>query len=410
MIYLKKEDYFEVYLGSMISNIDKDVLFTLYQPILGHDAVALYLTLYSEFKKQEITSFSSHEELMELMDINILKLQESRKLLEGIGLLQTYYKSDKNGNSFYKYILLSPKSPTDFLNDILYRGLLVRAIGAKKVNQISNLYKSKEIDLEGYSDISDSFKNVFKPSFDSSSFNTSIPTDNTFTKNTKDISKEFDKGAFLSSLEDNHGIKKTFIKEDDLNEISRISLLYGISEIDMCDIIHQAIKDDKIDFELVKNLSLNSQKYSTIITNDNLIKSNDLYNPTSLKAKKIKLMSETSALDYLKLKQNNNAISPSDVKIIDDLSQQYNLPSQVINPLIDYVLENYDNTLPRNLVLKIAASLVRNNIQTTIDAMNYLYKVKNSKKTSKIDKKDENDKENVTVEDIKNLLKELGDE
>ena len=66
--------------------------------------------------------------------------------------------------------------------------------------------------------------------------------------------------------------------------------------------------------------------------------------------------------------------------------------------------------MPRNLVLKIAASLVRNNIQTTIDAMNYLYKVKNSKKTSKIDKKDENDKENVTVEDIKNLLKELGDE
>ena len=42
--------------------------------------------------------------------------------------------------------------------------------------------------------------------------------------------------------------------------------------------------------------------------------------------------------------------------------------------------------------------------------MNYLYKVKNSKKTSKIDKKDENDKENVTAEDIKNLLKELGDE
>ena len=34
--------------------------------------------------------------------------------------------------------------------------------------------------------------------------------------------------------------------------------------------------------------------------------------------------------------------------------------------------------------------LVRNNIQTTIDAMNFLYKVKNTKKTSKIEKKEPN--------------------
>lgn len=53
MIYLNKEDYFEVYLASMISPSDRDTLFTLYQPFLGHDAVGLYFSLYSEFKKQE---------------------------------------------------------------------------------------------------------------------------------------------------------------------------------------------------------------------------------------------------------------------------------------------------------------------------------------------------------------------
>ena len=410
MIYLKKEDYFEVYLGSMISNIDKDVLFTLYQPILGHDAISLYLSLYSEFKKQEVTSISTHEELMELMDINILKLQESRMLLEGIGLLQTYYKSDENKNIFYKYVLLSPKAPTDFLNDILYRGLLVRALGAKRVNQIANIYKSKDIDLKGYSEISASFKDVFNPSFDSDNFNMKIDTDNTFSKNIKDISKEFDKGAFLSYFEDSFGVKKEIITDSDLNEIARISLLYGISEMDMSDIVFRSLNGKEINFEQVKKLSLNTQKYSTIITNDKFAKSNDLYNPTSLKGQKIKLMSETSALDYLKIKNNNNAVSPSDVKLIDELSQNYHLTSPVINPLIDYVLENYDNTLPKNLVLKIAASLVRNNIQTTIDAMNFLYKVKNTKKTSKIEKKEENSSNTVTAEDIQNLLKELGDE
>ena len=82
MIYLNKEDYFEVYLASMISPSDRDTLFTLYQPFLGHDAVGLYFSLYSEFKKQEMTPVSSVSDLLETMDIAIDSLQEARKMLE----------------------------------------------------------------------------------------------------------------------------------------------------------------------------------------------------------------------------------------------------------------------------------------------------------------------------------------
>ena len=71
MIYLTKEDYFEVYLASMISTNDRDVLFMLYQPIIGHHATALYLSLYTEFKKQELSSLSSHQDLIETMDITL---------------------------------------------------------------------------------------------------------------------------------------------------------------------------------------------------------------------------------------------------------------------------------------------------------------------------------------------------
>ena len=69
MIYLTKEDYFEVYLGSMISSNDRDTLFMLYQPIIGHDAIALYFSLYAEFKKQDNSNISTHEDLLENMNI-----------------------------------------------------------------------------------------------------------------------------------------------------------------------------------------------------------------------------------------------------------------------------------------------------------------------------------------------------
>ena len=134
MIYLLKDDYFEVYLASMITSNDKDVIYMLYQPILGHDAVSLYFSLYSEFKKQESVMFSTHESLSELMNLPLNRIQEARRTLEGIGLLRTYYlKKDDQVN--YKYVLFAPKSPSDFFNDVLLKGLLVRNIGAKKANQ-----------------------------------------------------------------------------------------------------------------------------------------------------------------------------------------------------------------------------------------------------------------------------------
>lgn len=406
MIYLTKEDYFEVYLASMISTNDRDVLFMLYQPIIGHHATALYLSLYTEFKKQELSSLSSHQDLIETMDITLDELIESRRLLEGIGLLQTYYKKDQNG-SYFKYVLFAPKTPSEFFSDVLLRGLLVRSIGEKKTNQISNIYKSKQLDLDGYNEITESFVNVFHPDFDSTDFYSSLDYDKSYKRKTKDISKGFDKGNFLKTIGTTHQIKPESFKDNDLDEIAKIALLYGVEEYVMADFVAQSI-DFKgvIDFEKLKKLSLRDLSFSPVRTNN--IKSSDIFDGDGIIAKKINLMSTTSAIDYLKIKQNNGALSPSDVKLIDDLANNFGLNSQVINPLIDYVLENYDNRLPRSLVLKIGATLSRNQIQSTVDAMNYLYKAKNYEKNTK---KVQNSKEEkaVTQEDIASLLDEIGE-
>ena len=71
-----------------------------------------------------------------------------------------------------------------------------------------------------------------------------------------------------------------------------------------------------------------------------------------------------------------------DLKLLNDLSGVFKLPNCVINALVDYVLTINDNVLARPLTEKIAASLVRQGVRTTIDAMNYLKKNKIKKKKS----------------------------
>ena len=404
MIYLLKDDYFEVYLASMITSNDKDVIYMLYQPILGHDAVSLYFSLYSEFKKQESVMFSTHESLSDLMNLPLNRIQEARRTLEGIGLLRTYYlKKDDQVN--YKYVLFAPKSPSDFFNDVLLKGLLVRNIGAKKANQLANMYKSKELDLEGYEEISEKFTSVFHPDLDSNAFSTNIEIDKSFKRKTMDITKEFDRGLFLDSLEKNFRIKSKAIKKVELDELSKLALLYGIEEVVLSDYVAQSVRPNGIDFDMVKKLCLRDQNYSFV--GNKSFQSKDVYGGKSDLAKKIELMSSISAFDFLKIKQNNTSPSPSDLKLIEDLSSEFGLTSQVINPLVDYVLENYNNTLPKNLVLKIAASLVRSNINSTLDAMNYLHKVKNKKIAKPVETKPV--EINSEDDDLSILLDEIGD-
>ena len=122
LVFLSKEDYYEVRLGSMLASYDRDILTILYQPIIGCVALALYFTLWGEVKYNDFSSLKKHESLATKMGIDVNQILEGRKKLEGIGLLKTYkQKLDKNKYSFV-YEIFAPKTPKDFFDDVLYKG------------------------------------------------------------------------------------------------------------------------------------------------------------------------------------------------------------------------------------------------------------------------------------------------
>lgn len=404
MIYLNKEDFYEVYLNSIISDFDHDTLTMLYQPIVGSHAISLYLTLYADYKKK--SDISSLEDLLLEMGIDITILTEAKNKLEGIGLIRTYYKKDK-GQSFLKFVLYAPKTPKEFFDDILFKGLLISRIGEKKVQQYLRRYKTKKLDLDGYNEISASFNDVFKSSLDEDVYSSTLNIVGGYGRKVIDVSKGFDNAKFLSSLE-NFNILPKAIKKSDMKKISELALLYGVNEDIMGDYVSQAYRPDekeKIDYEMVKDLCVKDKSYQVLRKNGS---NNIAYSSTSKMGKKVEMMQTYSALDYLKIKQNNGAVSPSDVKLITELNESYGLNSSVINVLIDYCLERNNNQLSRTYVTKIAASINREGITSTLDAMNYLKQNSRRKKIDvNISSQTEESEENVTKEDLSSLIEGL---
>ena len=405
MLFLSKDDFYEVYLKSIISDFDRDTLSMLYQPIIGGAAVALYLSLQQDHKK--IDRQFTHEELVTSIGFSIDIIQDARSKLEAIGLLSTYYKTE-NGQTYYKYVLYAPKTPKDFFDDILFKGLLIEKIGEKKVQSLVRKYKEKKLDLNGFHEISASFKDVFNPQLDNNSFIEGSNITGGYGRNIRDISKGFDASRFLEILESNYHISNKYIYKKDIKKLSEISMLYGIEESVLAEFTAQCYlpnEKEKIDYEALKELCIKDKNYQ-ILRNGN--KTGTIAFDTSSKlSRKIELMSTYSALDYLKLKQKNGVPSPSDIKLITDLFEEYGLNSGVINALIDYCLERNNNILSRSYVTKIAASIARENITSTIDTMNYLLKNQNKRKTTSTIQVKENKKEEISDKELDDLLEDL---
>lgn len=408
MLFLSKEDYYEVYLKSIISDFDRDTLSMLYQPIIGGAAVALYLSLQQDHKK--IDHLFTHQELVNSIGFSIDIIQDARSKLEAIGLLSSYYKTEKDA-TYYKYVLYAPKTPKEFFDDILFKGLLIEKIGEKKVQSLVRKYKEKKLDLTDYHEVTASFKDVFNPQFDSGSFEEGENIVGGYGRKVKDISKGFDSAKFLLSLEEKFQISSKYILKKDIKKISEISMLYGVEESVLSEFVAQCYHGDmkdKIDYEALKELCIKDKNYQ-VLRNGN--KGGTVaYDTSSKLAKKIEIMSTYSALDYLKLKQKNGSPSPSDIKLITELGEIYGLNSGVINALIDYCLERNNNILSRSYVTKIAASIARENISSTIDTMNYLLKnINKRKKTTTTTNVEQNMKKEETIsdEELEDLLEDL---
>lgn len=400
MIYLAREDFYEVHLGSMLSSYDREILTLLYQPFISSDALSLYFTLWSEQNRQDIFELETHDRLIKTLGISVNDFVEARKKLEATGLIQTFIRK-KDDINYYIYLLFAPKTPKEFFKDILFKGLLTKAIGEKETYRLMSYFASKEVNLEGYQEISATFPFVFSLEYDSNIFKNSGNSIRLRGRKIKSIDQGFDFAIFYKNLFDNHQILQSSFTKEDSKEISRISLLFGLDELQMSEFVSQVYNfGDKnhLDYQKLYDLASKANQLGVFKANP---ENNIQYPDENEFGKFTNLVANVPPFEFLKLKQGYTNPAPSDVRLINQLSSEMNLEFGVINVLIDYVLRKYNNQLSKELVLKIAGSLKRSDINTAYDAMSYFYRSnkRNDKKPAKKYKK------NVSSDEI--LDKEL---
>lgn len=376
MVILSENDYLDVKLNSLIADYDNETLSNLYQPIIGYAALAVYFTLVSESKNQKITSVISHNQLLNRLQMSPGDFVDARKRLEAVGLLRTMLETN-NSLKIYHYQIYAPKTPAKFFDDTLLYGMLIKAVGDVDANRFKSIYQFNG--EEQGKDISASFVEVFQPNFDDPAFMKALQGVNAIGRRNSKINSEFNYDLFFEQLTQISQIKQDAFTKKDMKEIERLSTLNGISEAEAASAVASvydpyAPKGKHVDFEKLTSMFQERTEYSYLLSKK-LNRSSNKVSGNSNLAGKINIMETRTPKQFLALLQNGTQPALSDLKIVEALSKKFNLNNSVINAIIDYVLATNNNILSRSFCEKIGASLAREGITTTIDAMNYLKKV-----------------------------------
>lgn len=419
MVILANDDLFDVKISSLLAGYDRDTLSNLYQPIIGYQALAVFFTLWSEANNQKILSFSTHEQILLRMQMPAGHFVDARKKLEAVGLVRTKLEKTSCAN-IYHYELLAPKTPYKFFKDTILYGMLIQSLGEEEAFRLKKVYEKEKEEEQG-EDISSNFNDVFHPDYNNNSFLTAATdSNNTIGRNKSKIATAFDYDKFFNELSKISEITSKDIYKKELKEVERLACLYNVAEKEMAFKVSEIYdptleKGCRLDLAQLSNELLKEVNY-TYLKKNNKSKKSKIDSDTQL-ASKINLFETTAPKDILRLLQNGTKVAMSDLMIIDTLSKEYRLSNGVINVVIDFVLSMNQNILSRSFAEKMAASFNRENIQTTIDAMNYCnsYIEKISNKTKKkttsetVGTKDSKATNEISKDDWNKLFQEEGE-
>ena len=364
-------DTYKVFNRAFIGNKEKDVIVSLYQPIIGYAATSLYFTLVDDLDKREIMSEElTHHHLMSTMQLKLDDIVVARKKLEAVGLLKTYIKKDTVNH--YLYLLYSPISASEFLNHPVLNIVLYNNLGKKEYDRIVDYFKIPKPNIKDYDDITSSFSDIF------TSVSGNIMENEDIIKresNKLNIKEKIDFNLLISSIPSEMVSNRCF-NEEIKELINNLAYTYDIDDITMQGLVRNSINEkgliDKI--ELRKNARNHYQfenegRLPTFVYSKQPEYLKTPQGDTSKWAKIVYTFESVHPYDFLRSKYKNGEPSERDIRIIESLLVDQKLTPGVVNVLIDYVLKVNNQKLSKAYIDTIAGQLNRLHVETVEDAM-----------------------------------------
>ena len=411
-------DCFIVLNKTVLNNYDKTNLITLYQPIIGSDAISLYFTLCNYLDKTETSSINYfHHQLMVSMQLSLEDIIIAREKLEAVGLIKTYVKKGEINN--YVYEIYSPLTPNEFINNPLLSISLASNVGEIEYNKIIESFKQLKFNLNDYKDISCNFNEVFN-TLDISNFE-DIKNLKKYKRNKVVLNLEINLDEIISKIPDDMLVKEK-ITTGTKDLIYKLSFVYDLNKDQIYEIIFNSINEKHlIDKKVLRDNARRLYRFENSGRLPSLIYKNQpeylraKLNDNSKRSKMIYTFETTTPYEFLVNKYHGSRPTKADLKLVEYLLIDLNLNPGVVNVLIDYVLKINNNKLTKAFVEAIAGQWCKSNIKTVEDAMKLAEDEYHNRKKSKTVKKEKEkpnwfDKklnENIATDDEQEKMEEI---
>lgn len=417
-VTLLPADTYQVVNKSILSDTDRKYLISFYEPIIGHLATSLYLTLVNDLElNSQVSRDLTHHHLMSILKIPLKTLKNAREALEAVGLLKTYFKSGSINN--YIYEIYSPLSPNEFFNHPILNIVLYNNIGATEYEYLKKQYQKIKIDTKDYKDITKRLDEVMDSGIN-------IPGSDAIERSINDIAvgDKVDFDMILSSIPKGVINEKAFTKKTK-ELINQLAFIYKIDTLKMIELIRSVLNEfgmiDKnaLRLQARRMYHFNNGALPTLIYRSQPEYLKSPAGDTSMRGKIIAMFESINPVDFLRNKYGGTKPTNRDIKIIESLVIDLEMPPAVVNVLLDYVLRKNNNKLATNYIETIAGQWKRAGLKNATEAMNFAEK-ENKKYTKKFDNEKVtkepvwfnkvNEASEVTEadkEELENLLKEF---
>ena len=340
----------------------------LYQPLIGMEATALYLTLNSELDQMTLTkSPSLISRLCKLSGFSLNSLQESFDKLEAVGLVCSYVKQTNDNR--YLFDLKMPLSPQEFINHQILDRLLKDRLKDEYEKTIA-IFQTYNVNLNDYQEMTASFTDVFEIHHHEKNI---LKEKKYKQKIQNSIENSYDLTLFYQGIENLQLSKKMFDQEDE-KIIQQLGILYHINALDMQDLVKQSMIENHLNSRLLAQNCRNyydlkmPEKFTEVFHKQSPLLQSEKQGESSLQ-KHIYYLENISPYDLLKDKTGGKEPLKRDLQVVESVLTTLQLEPGVVNVLIETTLQKCNQSLPKNFIEALGSQWKRKKIKTVQEAI-----------------------------------------
>lgn len=380
MVALFKElqpiDVYTIRMSQPFSEHDQKLLTLFYQPLIGSDAMSLFMTLWADASEEEAEY--NHYHLMNVLSLPLAPIFEARISLEAIGLLRTYTKTEADQRTFL-YELSPPLDAKAFFEDPLLSTFLFSKIGEQAYRNLRSrfLVATHEIS-SGYQEVSRTFLDVYKP-----------------VNHRVDIEEV--EGRFIGRQEGNgvpfgqpnfdfdllrSGLSEQMVPQAALSSISqeliaKLAFLYSLTPLDMQKVIMMALDENlQLPETRLRKAAADFYKMNTSKTPPILDKT---FTQPLPPAEKKEMTREEELIHYLEYTPpaemlrdlNGKEPMPVDIQLAERLINTHELSVGVVNVLLQFVFIRNDGKITKGYVERIASHWMNKKVSNAREALEF---------------------------------------